>query len=221
MLDMAQWDMTESVYLESVRGPSMEQRELRSSTDFVSVAKRRNVTIREQAASGGVYTGSDVNWHIPATLLVSGVIPRVGDVVIDGKQRRWTVLEVQENHWGQHFKLTTRDLRIAHNLRDTIIIQRATIIKDAAGVNVKLFPPDGGSVTYNNLPCRVQLISEQVLDERGIRGREGTYTITADRQIDVNTEDRILWGQLILDVVGYRQAELISDLPVLDALLKV
>lgn len=214
------WDNVESVYLESDRGASLDQRSRLSSTDFVPVAKRRALSRREQTPSAGGYTAGRLVWHIPAAVLTPGVVPKVGDVVIDFEQQRWTVTEADLQRNRQRWQLVCLNLSITYDLRDTIDVQRAALSHDAAGAPVKTFPPAGGTVPYRALPCRVQLVSAGIVDARGIRGAQRTYTVIVDRQIAVDTEDRILWRGQVLDITGYRNPELITELPVLDAILK-
>lgn len=219
-LEHMAWDKPEPVYLETDRGASQEQRGRLSSLDFIPIAKRRDISTGEQASSGGVYTSAHTRWHLPAVLLTPGVQPKSGDVIIDASQTRWTVETANLQRLGQRWELVCINLIIAHGLRDTIDVQRAAISHDAAGAPVKTFPPAGGVVAYRNLPCRVQLLSEEIAEERGIRGAKRKYAITVDRQIIIDTEDRIVWKGQVLDIVGYRNPELINDLPVIDALGK-
>lgn len=219
-LEHQTWDNVEPVYLEIGRGASQAQRGRLSSTDYVPVAKRTFVTTKEAAASGGVYTTGDLSWSLPAVVLTPGVQPKPGDVVIDSDQVRWTVLAVDRRRWRQRWKLTCRNLTIAYDLRDKIDVQRATLASDSAGAPLKTFPPAGGAVLYRGLTCRVQPLTADVVEERGIRGKETHYDVTVDRQVSVDTEDRIVWNGVILDIVGYRQPELITELPVIEATAK-
>jgi hypothetical protein len=215
------WDNVEAVHLEIDRGASLDQRSRLSTVDYVPVAKRRALSRREQTPAAGGYTAGSLVWHIPAAVLTPGVRPKIGDAVMDLDQERWTVVEASLKRNRQRWELTTLNLRITHDLRDTIDVQRAARSSDAAGVPAKTFPPDGGTVLYRALPCRVQLVSAEIADQRGIRGTQRTYTVIVDRQISVDTEDRILWRGQVLDITGYRNPELISELPVIDALAKV
>jgi hypothetical protein len=192
---------------------------------IVTVAKRRNLTARELAASGGVYRGDDQVYLLPDALM-EGIIPKPADVIIEladgsaGAQpgTRWTVLDAARNKNRQTHRLTCRDLVLAFDLRDSITIERPSLSYDAAGVPVKAFPSDttnaGGVVLYSGLPARVQLITKDMAEQRGIRGLEGKYHVIVGQEVDVTQEDRVLLASgLYLDIVGYERAMRIDELP--------
>lgn len=193
----------------------------------ISVAKRRNLTSRELAASGGVYSPKDQVWLLPDALFPTGILSKPGDVIVeqggalDGTLdgTRWTVLE---ESWGknrQTRRLTCRNLTLAFDLRDLVTIERPAISSDAAGVQVKAYPSDpsnpGGVVLYANLPARAQLVTKEVAEQYGVRGLEGKYRVIVAQEVDVTSEDRLrLDNGLYLDVAGYENAARIDELPV-------
>jgi hypothetical protein len=214
------WDNVEPLTWEISRGGPVEVRSQLAQQDSIPVAKRRATTYREQVSSGGVYLSSDVVWHIPAAVLTPGNQPKMGDVLIDQDGGRWTILDIQLARWKQRWQCTTRNLSVVYGLNDYIDIQARGITHDAAGATILLWPPDGGSVSYPKLPCRVQLRQESQATGRGLRGKQLAYDIIVDRQIVISTEDRILWNGKILDVTGYRAAESITELPIVEAVLR-
>ncbi len=239
-LDHLCWDNTSSVaYEQAVAVPSIADAAplfdgtspapapppSRNRVLYVQTAKRRNLTSRELAASGGVYTSLDQVWLIPTAVLPRGHVCKAGDVVVepdslDASQpsTRWTVLE---KGWGknrQTWRLTCRDLVLAYDLRDLVTIERPAISYDAAGVPVKAFPSDpvnpGGKTLYAALPARAQLVSKDVAEQRGIRGLEGKYEVIVGQEVAVTQEDRVLLPSgMYLDIVGYTQAMRIDELP--------
>ena len=52
--------------------------------------------------------------------------PRLGDVILDGDDRRWTILIVKRTTLGVRWRCETRDVAIAHGLDDTISVLKAT-----------------------------------------------------------------------------------------------
>lgn len=194
----------------------------------IPVAKNRNLTQRELAASGGVYTGLDQVYLLPDALFPPGIICKPGDAIIELAEpvsnvmpkTRWTVLEFgwTKNRWTR--RLTCRDLVLAFDLRDNITIERPVIHYNAAGAPIKRFPSDaqpGGIALYQSLPARIQLVTKEMADERGIRGLAGKYEVIVGQEVDVTSEDRIILpsGDPYLDIVGYRNAQRIDELPVI------
>lgn len=192
--------------------------------DYLYPVKRRAVNQREQVASGGVYTGADLVWLLPAAVIPAGLIPKPADVIVDDEGTRWTALSVERNKNRQTWRLTTRNLALAHQLDHTIDIQRADLGTDAAGGLVRFWPdssPSGGSTPYAGISARVQLKTKEEVDQRGMRGFKETYEVTVDRQVKLTTNDRIKWtlaGDMVyLDISGLHNPELIDQLPVIDA----
>lgn len=221
--DYRVWDNVEAVTVESARrgDPFALAPVSANLPEHVAVAKRRAVTRREQAASGGAYTADDLVWLLPQAVLRPGLTFEPADVVVSREGSRWTVLEAGLNKWRQTWRLVCRDLALAFDLDDEIDVQRAAISYDAAGAAVKTFPPDGGQTLYGRLRCRVQRRSEETVEERGIRGEQTTFDVIVARQVDLNpAEDRLLWREQYLDVVRVRNPELITELPVIETVLK-
>ena len=217
--DYLTWDNTEAVTYQSRRaagGPKAP----------IPVAKRRPLKKHELSASGGVYTGLDRVWIVPAALLPPGVVPKPADVLTDAKGTPWTVLEAAAAKTDQTWRLTSRDLVLAYDLRDMVNVERAAISYDAAGAAIKAFPtgsPSGGQVLYAGLPARVQLLTGEIAEERGIRGTERAYDVIVGGQVDdvSEAEDRINWNGVYLDIVRLKNAERIDELPVLECKRKV
>ncbi len=220
-VDYTVWDNVEAVTLE-IPG------RVGTALDAAPVAKRRALHTAERSPTGGVYLAADTRWILPAALLTGGSVPAPGWVVIDGDGVRWTALKVQAGKWRQTYILDTIDLVLALGLRETVTVERASISYGAAGAAVKRWPtgpgPNGGTVPYS-LPASVQLLTDEVADQRGIRGFLGNYAVTVGKQIAVTNEDRVRWQDNTgavhyLDVRGYHNATQLGELPVLDCELR-
>jgi len=196
---------------------------------LISPAKRRAISKRELMSANGAYTGQDINWWFPQKSVPDGITPKPGDTIIDQDEVVWTVLETQLGKHGQTWKCVCRNLSIAYDLRDLITIELAGPVFDATGTVKRAWPTEGGKVLYNNLACRVQPNSANIVTERGIQGEETTYTIIVSRQLHLFDlrECRIRWTtsrdrvDKYLDAVSYTEAERITDLPKIEAKLKV
>lgn len=204
------WDHTESVTLEVVSRAGVSQ------SVHVGIAKRRAIRSAQKSPSGGVYLGHEVNWHLPKRELPDGVVPKPADVVVDGEDERWTILTRNKNRLGETYALGCVNLTLAHDLRDTVVIERATIGRDQSGAAVKVFDR-----VLATCQARVQEITQEIASERGMRYARGRYEVTVDRQLSVDvTEDRVRWSERgvtrYLDIIGYRNAQRIDELPVLE-----
>lgn len=204
------WDNTEAV---TVEVPARK-----SPRAFaVAVAKGRAVRGRERSPSGGVYLGFEKRWLLPARLVPAGESIAPACVVVDEEQTRWTVLTAEQNKAKQTWALGCVNLTLALDLRETVLIERATISYDAAGAAVK----DSWRTLYA-AQARVQETERESNEALGVRSQRERYEVTVDRQMpDVDVaEDRIKWVDRgvtrCLDIVAYRRPERIDELPVLE-----
>lgn len=225
-VEYGMWEHPESVLYEVARGAQPDPLAVDQSLagpviDAVPFAKRRAVSYRQKMLNP-VYVGAGLNWHLPAAVLPAGIVPKPGDVLVDGDRVRWTVQEAGRNKLGRTWKLVCLDLTLAHDLRDSVDVQRPGLSADAGGAVVRAWPPDGAGATtpYAAVPARVQLTREEPVDERGIRGMVRRYDVIVGAQMSVTLEDRVVWQGRYLDVVGYRQAQRVDELPVVEAVLK-
>jgi hypothetical protein len=193
------------------------------------MARRRNLTTREKAASGGVYFGGQQIWKVPVEVLPVKFQLKPADVIVDRDGHKHTVQSTDLINERTEWRLETLDLVLAYDLRDTVNIERATISNSPAGAYLKAFasgpPPNGGEVIYNGLAARVQLVTQEVNDQRGLRAFLGNYLIIVSRQVSVTNEDRVFWtdsGGVVryFDIKGYHNAQRIDELPVLDVELR-
>jgi len=216
------WMNTETVILSTSYNPD-------AMVCTIDVCKRRALTRKELAASRGAYTADDVLFLIPQTFLPNGFRPQPGSIVTDADGVNFTALDVggrkrDRNNQYQTWALTCRDLVLAEGLADAIDIQRPTITFDAAGGKLRAWPEDGkGSVPYKSLAARVQLLTQEFVEERGIGGFKGTHAVIVGRQVTVTAEDRVkvtLDGATVyLSIIGQHNPQRIDELPVLDCTL--
>lgn len=195
--------------------------------DGVSGVLRRAIGRKELAASGGVYRGDDTVFMVPRdsieALAFQGRFPKPGDLYQDGEGQTFTVLgadAILKDGSGVHqmYRLTCRNLVVAYDLQHRIDIQRPSISYDAAGVKLRGWP---GSTPYSQLACRVQLLTQDMVDTLGMTAFKGTHAVMVSRQVTVGDDDRIKWVDGLttryLDIKGVRSPERIDELPVIDA----
>ena len=212
MFDYRNWQQTEAVVLESADG---------TQRAVIAVAKRSALSTKEQAVSDAGYVAGIVGWSLPAALVApTGIVPSPGCTLIQQRggdpflparvgvsdETRWIVQTADLQRSRTKWRLTALNLRIVYELRDVVNIERATISYDEAGAVLLAWPsgppPNGGSVVYSGLICKVQPTEIENVDERGMRGPQQKYDVTVDRQITVTAAnqagtvtqyDRIAW----------------------------
>ncbi len=78
--------------------------------------------VRKQTPSGGRQLADEVVWHLPVSELPNA--PRLGDVILDGEGRRWTILTVKRATLGARWRCETRDVAIARGLDSAVAVQK-------------------------------------------------------------------------------------------------
>lgn len=225
--DWLTWDNTVPVVFLSARasGPV---------TQSVPTAKVRALRPRELAASGGAYVAGDLVVNIPAALLTVGENPKPGDQVFTADGTPYTVLEEQggkrdQSGNPQTWRLVTRNLALAFDLRDTISIQRPGLTYDAPGGTMRGWPDHnqpgvtpGGSTPYLSIAAKVQPADKAEEEEHGVSGLREHYTIILDRQVLLTREDRVkVEAWRLGGVPVYLDIERVYDLGMIDQLPKL
>lgn len=126
-------DGTEAVTLKR-RGTSSETaiaNALRRAVDTHEAAARNLYNTWKKPASAGRHTAGDVIWHLPKEQL--SVAPRLGDLIVDADNARWTVLEVGLATLETRWQCFARNLAVVHGLDDTLTILKATYAKGSGG----------------------------------------------------------------------------------------
>ncbi len=94
-------------------------------------ALHQGIRMGEAADSDGRYLASDVVWHLP--FFEFDAAPRPGDVILDAREQRWTMLDVRRTTLDTRWRCVARNLAIAHGLDDVIEIDKATYEKGQGG----------------------------------------------------------------------------------------
>ena len=145
--------------------------------------------VRKQVPSGGQQLADDLVWHLPAAELPDA--PQLGDVILDGDGRRWTILTVKVTTLGARWRCETRDVGIAVGLDDAISVQKNAGDSSSpvwrtwkTGVRARIQPlqttiASTGETPSTTTRCRIFVEENIELDHTcRIRGADGTiYTI--------------------------------------------
>lgn len=184
--------------------PNLEAVTLRESATSgytehaITKAKRRAVTTREQAASGGVYLASDVVWLIPNELLPSGVEPKPADQIEDADGVQWTIIEIQpRGKFGNTWRLVTRNLILAADLRSEADVLRPSFAVDNAAQRAPVF-----AQVYADVPCRLQEVDHQIADVDGGSTDHREYMLYVGQRLVLRAGDVIEIASVRYDVTG-------------------
>jgi len=148
--------------------------------------------VRKTVASGGRYRAADLVWHLPVDELP--VAPRLGDMILDGDGRRWTIITVKKATLGSRWRCETREVVITPSLDDTISILKAVVPSGGgeavwrvwlSGIRARIQPIERKIVAdaeppYTVVRYRIFVAQDLALDHTcRIRGPDGTlYNIT-------------------------------------------
>jgi hypothetical protein len=142
--------------------------------------------VRKTVAGDGYHTATAVVWHLPTAELTKP--PRLGDVILDRENQRWTILEAKLATLGTRWRCETKNVAIAHRLDDTISVLKAANETTwriwLTGIRARIQPvkmtvTTTESVTTTTNRFRIFVEDDLELSHRcRIRGPDGTiYTI--------------------------------------------
>ena len=138
--------------------------------------------VHKQVPSGGRQLSDDVVWHLPVSELPDA--PRLGDVILDGDGRRWTILRVKCATLGARWRCETRDVAIALGLDDTITV-------------IKMVPTDGGygdpvaQIWKTGVRARIQSVETKVGVSYDVPYTTTSYRIFVEESLELDHTCRI------------------------------
>lgn len=165
----------------------------------ITHAKRRAVTHREVVSSGGVYVANDLVWLIPNELLPNGVEPKPADQIRPTEGTDWTVLEISpRGKFGNTWRIVTRNLVLAADLRSTCDVLRPTLAQSTAGQRTPVF-----NVAYDDVACRLQETNHDVLNDfQGGPTDRREYTLWVGSRLALRAGDVVEIDGVRYDVAG-------------------
>ena len=173
-------------------------------------AKNRDES-RRYVNSDGQCVAADADWHLPAAELQAP--PAIGDVILDGDGRRWTILELELIMLRSRWKCSARDLAIAYGLDDTITILKAEYAKS-----------DGGAAEANwqtwrtGVRARIQPVEIKVDVENSAVCAASLYRIFMEGELALDHTNRIRSADgTIFQVTSVTGAERLGELQTIEA----
>jgi hypothetical protein len=160
------------------------QHALRRASQSGEFAARNRDESRRYINSDGQCIAADVDWHLPAAELQTP--PGIGDAILDGAGRRWTILELELIMLRTRWRCSARELSIAYALDDTVAILRAEYAKSDGGA------ADPAWQTWRTgVRARIQPVEVKVGAENSARGAISTYRIFVEDDLTLDHTHRI------------------------------
>lgn len=168
------------------------------------------VTLKEAAASRGVYQLGDAKFTIPRAALaaVGGMKP--ADTITRATDGRvYTVLSVTPPGIEGVWNAVGRDLILAADLRSTGTLSRPTTVQDAAGRPAKT----AYTTVAADVPCRVQPEGGTVANPLDLLTIPKRYTAFLAQTVDARANDKFVCAGVTYSVIALNDPERITDLP--------
>lgn len=150
----------------------------------VTAALCRNVSTSEIVASDGKLQSGDTRWHLPAAEVTTA--PRLGDSVEDSSGNRYQILEVRDDTLNNRWRCTTRNLRIAYGLDDTLTIEKAAYSKGTAGAAERSW-----STWRTGVRARIQTTSAEHAEQARARRTLTADTVLLEDDYDLTDAHRL------------------------------
>jgi len=161
--------------------------------------------VRKQAPSGGRQLADDLVWHLPVSELPDA--PRLGDMILDGDGRRWTILTVKLATLGARWRCETRDVAIATGLDDAISVQ-----KTFGGS-----PEPIWQTWKTGIRARIQPLKTTVDSSAETPSTTTRYRIFLEENLDLDHTCRIRGADgTIYTIIGSTGADQIGELQVVE-----
>ena len=134
--------------------------------------------------SDGQCVAADIDWHLPAAELATP--PSIGDAILDGDGRRWTILELELIMLRTRWKCFARELSIAHGLDDTVAILKAEYAKGEAGAAEPTW-----QIWRTGIRARIQPMEVKIDVEHSARCATSSYRIFLEEDLTLDQTHRI------------------------------
>ena len=172
------------VLVDGTENITLQRRHSLQKLAITSARRQRQIT-QEATPSAGAAQQTDCTWHF--SLPPGEAAPQLGDVLIDGKDTRWTILEVRELTRLGRWKCQTRNLAVAFVCEDRVDIQRPLWEDLGAGPEIVRWIDIGIA-----LPVKIQPISMVPDNNVAPTTAEQTYRIILSEALDLEPGDRFV-----------------------------
>ena len=158
----------------------------------------------------GIYLHSDVEFQIRTT---AGVVPLVGQVIVDGGGRTYNILAIREPQFGDYYGCVSRRIAIEAGLplSSRITLYPAFTGEDEYGHRV--VTNSTPSFVFFDIPCRIQDVTAEVGEVMGKRGFKRVFHITCAVEIALGHGDVLKDATgIIYDIISWKNRSRIDEL---------
>ena len=151
----------------------------RASSPPKTATNRGDISIATDNASRPTSTGTCPRPNCTAP-------PSIGDAILDGDGRRWTILELELIMLRTRWKCFARELSIAYGLDDTVAVLKAEYAKSDAGAAEPAW-----QTWRTGIRARIQPLEVKVDVENSARCATSTYRIFVEDDLALDQTHRI------------------------------
>lgn len=185
-----------------------------SASTPISAALRLAERVDPGAPTQGVYQAARAVWHVPAAELVEP--PRLGDVVVDAEDRRWTILSVERAAAGTRWRCRTEARRLDPARQDTIAIEQPVYARTESGALVTTW-----QAVATGLAARIQPVTERMHVETGRQWSASRVVVYLAQPVAVDAQCRIRDSQdRLYTILQVRNVSRNDALVEIDALMQ-
>ena len=173
-------------------------------------ARNRNES-RRYVNSDGQCIAADIDWHLPAVELDEP--PNIGDTILDGDGRRWTILEMELIMLRSRWKCFARELSIAHGLDDTVAILKAEYAKGEAGAAEPTW-----QIWRTGVRARIQPLEVKVDVEHSAQCAMSSYRIFLEEDLSLDHTHRIRNAEgIVFQITSVTGTDRLGELQAIEA----
>ena len=159
--------------------------------------------VRKSVVSDGRYTALDLVWHLPVAELPES--PRLGDVILDGDNQRWTILTVKRATLGARWRCETRNVSVVTGLDDTISV-------------LKKVGESAWRTWRTGIRARIQLLETKIDADTESPSTTSRYRIFVEEDLALDHTCSIRGADgTVYNITGAIGADRIGELQVIEA----
>ena len=158
----------------------------------------------------GIYLHGDVEFQIRTT---AGVVPLVGQVIVDAAARSYNILSVRPPFAGDYYGCASRRIAIEAGLPLSSLITLYPAFTTVDEYGHRTVANGTPSMVFFDVPCRIQDVTAEVGEVMGKRGFKRVLHVTCASEIALQHGDVLKDATgIIYDIISWRNRSRIDEL---------